>query len=220
MRHSGIRTGAALVLLAVGASCIDDDAADPAAEARSEPPTGESAAAPPTTADQPTATVAQPAAVAQAPVAVTACIEPGPYVGPPGTKERVEIPSSEGAILLDRYRGDTFLQPWTEVSDPRLEGTYTRSWDEDEYFSGGTAFLSIVVTTDRIENDDGAWQGTSVWYRPAAGDQSFAPVVMVGEGAYEGLTAILGGTEAYDCTVSGYIIEGSIPAPPMPPSDQ
>jgi hypothetical protein len=160
-------------------------------------------------------------ATAEAPVPVTACIEPGPYVGPPGTQERVDIPSSEGVITLGRYRGDTYLQPWTEVSDPRLAGTYTRSWDEDEYFSGSTAFLSIVVTTDRIENDEGAWQGTSVWYRPAQGERSFAPMVMVGEGAYEGLTAILGFVEGYgECAVTGYIIEGSIPAPPVPPSDQ
>ena len=139
----------------------------------------------------------------------------------PGTKESVDIPSSEGLITLRRYRGDTYLQAWTEVSDPRLEGTYTRSWDQDEYFRG-PAFLSIVVTTDRIENDEGAWQGTSVWYRPAAeSEQSFAPAVLVGEGAYEGLTAILSGVGSYEeCAVTGYIIDGSIPAPPVPPSDQ
>jgi hypothetical protein len=156
-----------------------------------------------------------------APVLVTACIDGGPYVGPPGTKEHVDIPSSEGEMTLGRYRGHTHLQPRTEVSDPRLEGRYTRSWDEDEYFSGDAAFLSIVVTTDRIENEEGAWQGTSVWYRPAEGEQSFAPMVMVGEGAYEGLTAILGFVEGYgECAVTGYIIEGSIPAPLVPPSDQ
>jgi hypothetical protein len=156
-----------------------------------------------------------------APVAVTASIDPGDYVGPPATQERVDTPSSEDAMMtLARYRGDTYIQPWTEVSDPRLEGTYTRSWDEDEYFQG-PAFLSVVVTTDRIENDEGAWQGSSVWYRPAQGEPSIAPMVMVGEGAYEGLTAILGGVEAYgECAVTGYIIEGSIPAPPVPPSDQ
>jgi hypothetical protein len=156
-----------------------------------------------------------------APVAVTACLDAGPYVGPPGSQESVDIPSSEGDITLRRYRGDTYLQAWTEVSDPRLEGAYTRSWDEDEYFQG-PAFLSIVVTTDRIENDEGAWQGTSVWYRPAAeSEQSFAPLVLVGEGAYEGLTAILSGVGSYEqCAVTGYIIEGSIPAPPVPPSEQ
>jgi hypothetical protein len=155
-----------------------------------------------------------------APVRVTACIDGGPYVGPPGTEESVDIPSSEGLITLRQYRGDTYLQPWTEVSDPRLEGTYTRSWDEDEYFQG-PAFLSIVVTTDRIENDEGAWQGSAVWYRPAEGEGSFAPMVMTGEGAYEGMTAILGFVEGYgECAVTGYIIEGGIPAPPVPPSEQ
>jgi len=105
------------------------------------------------------------------------------------------------------------------VSDPRLEGTYTLSWDEDENSSGGKPFLSIVVTTDRITNDQGAWQGSNVRYRPAEGDQSIAPLVMVGEGAYQGLTAILRGLEDYgECAVSGYIIEGSIPTPPMPAS--
>jgi hypothetical protein len=107
------------------------------------------------------------------------------------------------------------------VSDPRLAGTFTRSWDEDEYFSDGEAFLSIVVVTDRIENDEGAWQGSGVWYRPADTEWSLAPMVLVGEGAYEGLTAILGGAYSYgECAVSGYIVEGSIPAPPVPPSDQ
>jgi hypothetical protein len=47
------------------------------------------------------------------------------------------------------------------------------------------------------------------------------PVVLVGEGAYEELTAILGFVEGYgECAVTGYIIEGSIPAPPVPPADQ
>jgi hypothetical protein len=157
-----------------------------------------------------------------APVPVTGCLDPGPYVGPPGTKEWVEIPSSDGAIRLSRLRGDTYQQAWTEVSDPRLAGTFTRSWDEDEYFQG-PAFLSIVVTTDRIENDEGAWQGSAaVWYRPdTESEQSFAPAVLVGEGAYEGLTAILSGVGSHEpCSVTGYIIEGSIPVPPVPPSDQ
>jgi hypothetical protein len=43
------------------------------------------------------------------------------------------------------------------------------------------------------------------------------PIVMTGEGAYEGLTAIVGFVDFWnDCAVTGYIIEGSIPAPPHP----
>jgi hypothetical protein len=39
MRNARVRTGAALVFLAVGAACSDDDAAEPAAEARTDAPT-------------------------------------------------------------------------------------------------------------------------------------------------------------------------------------
>jgi hypothetical protein len=37
---------------------------------------------------------------------------------------------------------------------------------------------------------------------------------MTGEGSYEGLTAIIAGPG--DICKSGYIIEGSVPAPPVP----
>jgi hypothetical protein len=39
MRHTGIRTGAAIIVLALGASCTNDENGDPAAEAITEPPT-------------------------------------------------------------------------------------------------------------------------------------------------------------------------------------
>jgi hypothetical protein len=42
---------------------------------------------------------------------------------------------------------------------------------------------------------------------------------MVGEGAYEGLTAIFARPENSNC-VRGYIIEGTIPAPPVPQTGQ
>ena len=176
-------------------------------------------AGPPTIVAQPT-TVAQPATVSQPPVEFTACIDPGPTVHS-GPEEQVVVPSSDGAMTLVQYRGDTFRQGWTEVSDPRLEGTYTRSWNEDTYLHpGGEEDPSIVVVTDRIENDEGAWQGSSVWLR-TPGPSAYAPLVLVGEGAYEGLTAILGGVETYgECAVSGYIIDGAIPATPVPPSGQ
>ena len=43
------------------------------------------------------------------------------------------------------------------------------------------------------------------------------PMVMLGEGAYAGLTAIVG-FESFgeDCAVRGYIIDGSVPPPPVP----
>mgnify|MGYP003545272335 CR=1 FL=1 len=62
----------------------------------------------------------------------------------------------------------------------------------------------------RLRSWTKGWAGTSC---------DVGPMVMVGEGAYEGLTAIVAFPDDWagdDCTVSGYIIEGSIPAPPVP----
>ena len=44
-----------------------------------------------------------------------------------------------------------------------------------------------------------------------------SPYVMVGEGAYEGLTAIYS-VDIFDCgeNIRGYVIEGAIPAVPEP----
>jgi hypothetical protein len=47
------------------------------------------------------------------------------------------------------------------------------------------------VSTKRIENDEGAWQGSAVCLLQPDGTIYEAPLVMTGEGAYEGLTAIV-----------------------------
>ena len=78
--------------------------------------------------------------------------------------------------------------------------------------------VSIVAFTYRIENDEGAWEGSAVMLNWPDGTTYVGPMVMTGEGAYEGLTAIIAfdGDTFWegDCVVSGYIIEGSIPALP------
>jgi hypothetical protein len=79
---------------------------------------------------------------------------------------------------------------------------------------------NIVTFTDRIENDEGAWQGSVVMLR-SPDDTASGQMVMVGEGAYEGLTAIVAFesftfSSASSCAVRGYIIDGSVPAPPVP----
>ena len=46
-------------------------------------------------------------------------------------------------------------------------------------------------------------------------------MVMLGEGAYQGLTAIVVFPAfGEDCAVKGYIIEGSVPASPVPQAGQ
>jgi hypothetical protein len=97
-----------------------------------------------------------------------------------------------------------------------------QAWDTDEYsLPEGEAGPNVVTFTDRIENDEGAWQGSVVMLRYPDDTTYLGPVVMVGEGAYEGLTAIVAFVEfGEECGVEGYIIEGTIPEPPVPQTGQ
>jgi hypothetical protein len=153
------------------------------------------------------------------PVEFTACIHPGPAVHD-GTSEWVVVPASDGGMTIVRERGATWRQSLTEVSDPRLEGTLHQAWDADVYTLPGneTEGPAFGVFTDRIENDEGAWQGSVVNFSSEDGTFYLGPMVMVGEGAYEGLTAIVGFVDwnGGDCHISGYIIEGTIPPAPVP----
>jgi hypothetical protein len=95
------------------------------------------------------------------------------------------------------------------ISDPRLDGTVLISFQTDEYpgWSG-----DIGTGTWRIETADGAWQG-SYTIVEAEGFSDKPTAVLVGEGAYDGLTAV------WEQTIdpSGWDIVGVIfPAGPPP----
>jgi hypothetical protein len=201
---------------------------------RNDDPPGVVPAAQPTTTVAPSTTAAQPAAVAQPPTEFTACIEGGPDVHR-GTEEQVVVPVSDGEMTITQSRDFTFRQSLTSESAPRLEGTLYQAWDQDEYnlpgdeastgiMGGRPTGVSIVAFTNRIENDEGAWEGSAVMLNSPDGTTYVGPMVMTGEGAYEGLTAIIAfdGDTFWegDCVVSGYIIEGSIPALPTPQTGQ
>ena len=79
-------------------------------------------------ADQP-ATAAPKAA----PVEFTACIGPGPSVMP-GPEEIVTATLPDGDTTLTQRRGGyTWQSTVSDVSDPRLDGTWCNSIDFDEY---------------------------------------------------------------------------------------
>jgi hypothetical protein len=214
---------AAVVVIGVGGVVI---------ATRNDDPSGDVPAAQPTTV-APSTTAAQPAAVAQPPAAFTACITGGPDVHR-GTEEQVVVPVSDGEMTILQSRGFTFRQSLTSVSDPRLEGTLYQAWDQDQYtlpgesstgiMDGRPTGVSIVAFTNRIESDGDAWEGSAVMLNSPDGTTYVGPMVMTGEGAYEGLTAIIAfdGDTFWDggCVVSGYIIEGTIPIPPVPQTGQ
>ena len=167
----------------------------------------------------------------QPPVEVTACFGPGPAVHR-GTREEVVVPVTDGDMTIMQSRDFTYRESLTSVSDPRLEGTLYQAVNQDDYTLPGDepsagisasrqTGLAIGAFTNRIENDEGAWEGSAVQLDSPDGTTYVAPLVMTGEGAYEGLTAIVGFVDIWnDCAVTGYIINGSVPAPPTPQTGQ
>lgn len=135
-----------------------------------------------------------------------------------GTAERAVVPLADSEMSIDRARGFVWRQSTGSMSDPRLEGTVHQSEDLDSYtLPGGEAGPSFGISTKRIEHDEGAWQGSAVVLKFLDGTWVASPYVMVGEGAYEGLTSIYS-VDIFNCgeDIQGYIIEGDIPAVPEP----
>lgn len=124
---------------------------------------------------------------------------------------------------LWQRRGHAVQQSAT-MSDPRLEGNHVVSEDRDEYHSAEYPFPIMVASgTRRIENDEGAWQGSYTVAYLADGSMTTFTTPLVGEGAYEGLIAIWEEqTSQTSCTpeVRGVIIDGSVPVAPEPFSSE
>ena len=126
-----------------------------------------------------------------------------------------ETPTDGGPVRL-RVRGWA-SQPTATMSDPRLEGDYYISYDQDDYES--SIVTSVGTGTWRIENEEGAWQGsfTNIKYPDST---TIVSTALVGEGAYEGLTVLWEATNhrPVECAwaVRGLILQGDVPAAPEP----
>ena len=139
---------------------------------RDEDPTGQVAADQPTTVAQPTTTVAHPPPPPWPSRQWSSpCAQgPGPEVTQ-GTEDAVtEVSLPEGEMTITRKQGLHVLRESTvsDVSDPRLEGTWYNSNSVSvEYYLPGddpstpwAAPLEIDAVTWRMENDEGAWEGS------------------------------------------------------------
>ena len=142
-----------------------------------------------------------------APVEFTGQIAFGPCTGPE------EIESSGGrtrTLSADRgrYCEPLVIEPF---SDPRLVGDYYIWQNNDVHRDGPT----IWATAFSIVNDEGAWRGIPDVFldEEASGDQ-----ILVGEGAYDGLTAIATvDIEGEIWSWHGWIIDGDLPPLPAEP---
>jgi hypothetical protein len=116
-----------------------------------------------------------------------------------------------GHIECGPERGQNQWEQLGTNSEPRLEGAY--------YYSevGGGSPAGAAAGTLRIENADGAWQGSMVYAYLSDGTGTTGSTVLTGEGAYEGLSAIWEERMLFpDCAadVRGLLIEGAPPAAP------
>lgn len=206
---------AAIVAIGIGGLVIATRNDDPTGGVAADQPT--TVAQPTTTVAQTTTTVAQPAAVAQPPVEVSMCNMPGPEIEH-GTEENVVVSLPDGEMTIQQRRDQTWTPILSSVTDPRLSGTVYHTSNADVYtLPGNEAGPDFAVATVRIENDEGAWQGSLVQLAFPDGTEYVSPMVMTGEGAYEGLTAIVANVDPPDdCTMEGYIIDGTIPPAPEP----
>jgi hypothetical protein len=180
----------------------------------------DSTASPSPTVPAPTGTSPQPGATESGDSAVivpgefTACV---PHNSPlrSGTDEQVVVAHPDGDMTIERRRGFTWAGTIT-ATDPRFSGTHYYSWDWDGYtLASGAEGPSAYAEGHRIENDDGAWQGAATGATLPGGTSAYGPVVLTGEGAYEGLTAVLFGIEdACFFDFRGIVME--FPDPPVP----
>jgi len=142
-----------------------------------------------------------------APMRFTGKIAIGPCTG---ERETIEEEGRTRNIRAStgRYCEPTVVEPF---SDPRLQGNYYVWQDNDEYRAGPTVWaIGVSIVTD-----EGAWRGIPAIHY---GQYGAGEHVLVGEGEYDGLTAIakvdlVGQTWDWE----GWIIGGDLPPLPAEP---
>ena len=168
----------------------------------------------------PTGKTPQPSATGSGDPAVvvpgefTVCV-PGNAPLRSGTDEQLVVHHPDGDMTVERQRGYTWAGLITST-DLRFSGTHYYSWDGDVYnLASGAEGPSAYAEGLRIENAKGAWQGAGIGATLPDGTTAGSPVVLTGEGEYEGLTAVLFWMEG-SCFFDfrGLIME--FPDPPVP----
>jgi len=213
MKHThGIRaTLAVAVVVIIG--CGQSSGAPTGVGSTVAPSPSSTVPAPTGTSPRPSATGSGDSAVV-VPGEFTVCV---PHNSPlrSGTDEQVVVAHPDGEMTIERRRGFTWSGTIT-ATDPRFSGTHYYSWDGDTYtLASGAEGPSAYAEGLRIESAGGAWQGTATGATLPDGASANGPLVLTGEGAYEGLTAVLvwiKGSCFFD--FQGIVME--FPDPPVP----
>jgi hypothetical protein len=123
--------------------------------------------------------------------------------GTPGVLVEAGTQTQAGDVL--QTRGEVFTDTM-EMSDPRVSGTGTGTWNQDWY----PGDIGISWGTYRLENEGGAWSGT---FTSADGTPTVSSGFLVGEGGYEGLTYYWHQDMGDEISVVGVIFPGEAPVP-------
>ena len=121
-------------------------------------------------------------------------------------------------------------QCWTpsviSADDPRFDGSAIFCGNDlaHDRAEGGNTELGFTIGHDlyRIETDDGAWQGGTMfaeWVDPESDEDVAAGdfILLAGEGAYDGLYAAMTWGEGAGWNLTGVVFEGALPTAPEVP---
>ena len=167
--------------------------------------------------------------------AIAAQEEPAPVTSVTGTVLEVYGHTFSEANLPSDVRGyevtvgtsqPALMRQVVEWSDPRLPSDlwltldYTLIWKPSDVLDGAMN----TVSRSLLEDEQGRWRGTGRWVN--GGGERFSFYVLIGEGAYEGLYALLHGVTPadaegpWDLAYEGYIFEAEmLPFPDEPVPD-
>jgi hypothetical protein len=167
--------------------------------------------------------------------AIAAQEEPAPVTSVTGTVLEVYGHTFSEANLPSDVRGyevtvgtsqPALMRQVVEWSDPRLPSDlwltldYTLIWKPSDVLDGAMN----TVSRSLLEDEQGRWRGTGRWVN--GGGERFSFYALIGEGAYEGLYALLHGVTPagaegpWDLAYEGYIFEAEmLPFPDEPVPD-
>jgi hypothetical protein len=168
-------------------------------------------------------------------VPVAAQEEPAPVTLVTGTVAEVYGSGTTEANLPSNVRGyevtvgtsqPALMRQVVEWSDARLPSDlwltldYTLIWNPGDVLDGALN----TVSRSLLEDEQGRWRGTGRWVN--GGGERYSFYVLVGEGAYDGLYALLHGVTPadaegpWDLAYEGYIFEAEmLPFPDEPVPD-
>lgn len=124
---------------------------------------------------------------------------------------------------IDRLHGAVY-EDEIEWNDPRLSSVVHITENLDIHYREDDGDAWAWVGSIRLEDEQGAWTGTEYGMGEWPGDDLILQprmMLLEGDGAYEGLTAMLQrrwevGDPNHYATVKGYIFEGGLPPMPQP----